>query len=115
MGTIRTAIAFPGENTIALFSRSGRANSGAPWLPAGEVQSPWDIAAAAFALGGETLLLMSHHGALSHISTVDGRAMASTPAIDDTDGHVWQAACRLQEKNIARLAMRPTASAIKEP
>jgi len=112
----RAAVAFPGENVVALFSNSGAAADSA-WLPAGEsriAHASFGRTVAATFSDENTLLLTSHRGELAHITVSDGRVAAAAASVDGQEGYAWQGACSLASGDFARLAMRSSGMGVEE-
>jgi len=104
---LRAAVVFPGETTVTIFSRTGRA--AAPWLPAGEARTHAPVATAVFAAGGaDSLFLSSADGAVARMSLADGELAPVADAVGVAARHEWQAMCGLsgQSEGLARLALR---------
>eukprot|EP00927_Polykrikos_kofoidii_P080686 TRINITY_DN7762_c0_g2_i1.p1 TRINITY_DN7762_c0_g2~~TRINITY_DN7762_c0_g2_i1.p1 ORF type:complete len:1153 (+),score=185.48 TRINITY_DN7762_c0_g2_i1:104-3562(+) len=110
---LKAAISFLGEDSIALYSRAAAGDVYA-WRLVGEAsvvvgaRRGWgnaQVVAASFD-ENHALLLTSHEGALTRMST-DGRAseVAAAP-LHKGMAHVWQAACSLEDGHVARLALQ---------
>eukprot|EP00929_Paragymnodinium_shiwhaense_P030941 TRINITY_DN17437_c0_g1_i1.p1 TRINITY_DN17437_c0_g1~~TRINITY_DN17437_c0_g1_i1.p1 ORF type:complete len:973 (+),score=208.63 TRINITY_DN17437_c0_g1_i1:370-2919(+) len=111
-GSYRAAVAFPGEDAMALFSRA--ADLDAHWLPSGEFGLPAGLdaplASAAFEGSGEDahLLLASADGTLTRMHANSGRMHSSGLAAVERGEHVWQASCGLSGgAHLAHLVRRP--------
>jgi len=109
---LRAAVVFPGEPTMAVFSRKLR--DAAPWLPAGEVRTP--AVPGALALAAEhALLLEPAGGAVSRIHLGEGATAASVGPVPGPEGRAWQAACGLPSGGVVRLALGASAVGAMEP
>jgi len=106
---LRAAVAFPGESSLAVFSRAGR--EAAPWLPAGEVRISGPASALSFA-AEDSLLLAAPDGSVAEMQLADGTLTAAATA-PGREGHIWQAACRLPGRGIVRLALNPVGAALE--
>lgn len=102
VGGLRAAVVFPGDSSVTLFTRAARA--AAPWLPAGEVRAHKVPVSASFATGN-TLLLTSADGAVTHMDMNDG-SMVHGVVPSSGEGHSWHGACHHAGGRVARLASR---------
>lgn len=100
-GALRAAVSFHGETTVMLFSRSAARN--APWRLIGEVRLLQPAVAAAFTNDAAHLLLTSEDGAVTRMSTTDGRAELVSAALTCQGTCELKASCRLESGGLARL------------